>query len=258
MHTVRKNGIKGKKKIFLICVSVFMCALFVFTLFLYIRSFLPLKKTVLSGVTDYDAAELLGHADIRTGDRLYGIDLDEAEKRMLEECPYLESAELERRFPNTLIIRVTEKIPQWYIEVSGDYYALDTEFTVIQESVSNERLKGLGVPQLVLPNLRSAMCGELPDFGADETEIKKTLEVIYAVQSTAFKSRITLVDIESRFDVDMEIDGKYKVYMGDCSNIQEKLQAVKNVLDSGKLSEYASAEIDASVPQTVSVKPIYN
>ncbi len=257
MHTENTGGIGGKKKIFLICVSVLMCVMFALTLFIYIRSFLPLKKVVLSGVTDYDASELLGHAGIRTGDRLYGIDLGDAEKRMLEECPYLENVELERQFPSGLIIRVTEKIPQWYIAVSGDYYAIDTEFMVIKESITNERLKALGVPQLILPNLRSAVCGELPDFGADETEIKKSLEVIYAVQSTAFKSRLTLVDIESRFDVNMEVDGKYSVYMGDCSNIKEKLAAVERILASGKLSEFAGAQIDVSVPETVNVKPIY-
>ncbi len=247
----------GKKKIFLICISVLMCALFFLTLFIYIRSFLPLKSAVLSGVTNYDAAELLGHAGIKTGDRLYEIDLEDAEKKMLSECPYLESVELERSFPDVLIIRVTEKIPQWYIEVSGDYYALDTDFLVIQESVSNERLVNLGVPKLVLPNLRSAICGELPDFGKDETEIKKALEVVYAVLGTAFKSRLTLVDIESRFDVNIEVDGKYEVYMGDCTNIEEKLRAVENILASGKLDEYAGAKIDASIPETVHVKPKY-
>ncbi len=257
MHASEKSGVKGKKKILLVCVSIFMCALFSVTLFIYIRSFLPLRNPSVVGVTNYDASELLGHAGIKTGDRLYSIDLDAAEKKMLENCPYLETVELKRKFPATLIISVTEKIPQWYIAVSGDYYVLDTEFKIIQESTTNEVLIRLGVPQLVLPNLRSAICGELPDFGADETEIKKSLEVVYAVQSTAFKARLTLVDIESRFDVNIEVDGKYKVYMGDCSNISEKLEAVQKVLDSGRLSEFAGAEIDVSVPETVNVKPIY-
>ena len=109
----------------------------------------------------------------------------------------------------------------------------------------------------MLPNLKSLISGELPEFGADETEIRKALELIAAIQSSTLKSRLTLVDMESRFDVNIIVDGKYNVYMGDISNVEEKLTAIEKILKSDKLKNYVGADIDASIPETISVKPIY-
>ena len=141
--------------------------------------------------------------------------------------------------------------------MSGDYYALDSDFLVIDETTDRERFINGGVPELVLPNLKSLISGELPEFGADETEIRKALELIAAIQSSTLKSRLTLVDMESRFDVNIVVDGKYNVYMGDISNVEEKLTAIEKILKSDKLKNYVGADIDASIPETISVKPIY-
>ena len=249
--------VADKKKVLLICVTVLMCAISLVTLFIYVRSFLPVTRFELSGVTEYDRAEIIGHSGIKMGDKLYDIDLDAAEEKLLDECPYLEAATVERKFPNRIIFRVVEKIPQWYIAVSGDYYALDSDFLVIDETTDRERFINGGVPELVLPNLKSLISGELPEFGADEAEIRKALELIAAIQSSTLKSRLTLVDMESRFDVNIVVDGKYNVYMGDISNVEEKLTAIEKILKSDKLKNYVGADIDASIPETISVKPIY-
>ena len=246
-----------KKRILRIVITACMCVLLLISLFIFIRSFLPVTRFELSGVTNYDKSEIIGYSGIERGDKLYSIDLGDVEKRIKEQCAYIEDVTVEREFPNKIVFKVIEKIPHWYIEISGDYYSLDTNFYVIEESVTKERFVGLNIPELILPNLRELKCGELPDFGQDETEIRKVLELVYAVQSTNFKYRITLVDIESRFDVNIVVDGKYKVYMGDISNISEKINAVEKILKSGDLEKFAGAEIDASIPETVSVRPIY-
>lgn len=252
MHRARKS-----KKILLIAITVLMCAAALLTLFIYVRSFLPVTKFVIMGVTQYDNAEVIGNSGVEKGDKLYGLDLEEVENTLLERCPYFEQVSVKREFPNKLVIRAVEKIPVWYIEVSGNYYSLDTGFLVIEESYSKEKFVNLGISELVLPNVRSLICGELPDFGEDETEIKRALELIFTIQASTLKRRMTLVDIESRFDVNVVIDGKYEVYLGDSSNVGEKLVAVEKILNSGSLNDYAGAQIDASIPETVNVRRVY-
>ena len=256
-NAMKKTHRSDKKKTVRIVLTVFMCVCALFTLFIFIRSFLPVTRFELSGVTQYDKAEIIGYSGIKKGDRLYSIDLKETEKTLLENCAYIEEVEVEREFPNKIVFRIIEKTPHWYVDIAGDYYSIDSNFYVIEESKTKDKFVNLNVPQLILPNLRQLICGELPDFGADETEIKKVLELVFAVQSTNFKTRITLVDIESRFDVNIVVDGKYKVYMGDISNISEKLLAVEKILKSGDLEDFAGAEIDASMPETITVDPIY-
>ena len=252
-----KSLTADKRKITLAVITVLMCVAAVFTLFIYIRSFLPVTRFELSGVTQYDRAEIIGNSGIKSGDKLYSIDVKEVERILLDSCPYLEAVEVEREFPNKIVFRVIEKIPNWYLEVSGDYYSLDTNFLVIEETKNKEKFVQMGVPKLILPNLRSLVCGELPDFAENETELRKALELVSAIQKTTLKSRMTLVDMESRFDVNIVVDGKYYIYMGDVSNIEEKIAAIEKILKSGELDKYAGAEIDASIPETISVKPVY-
>lgn len=247
-----------KRRILLVGVTVAMCVLALVSAAFVLRSFLPVKEFVLSGVTQYDRSAIAGASGIKLGDKLYSIDVDEAERRMLDECPYLESVEIKRKFPGTVVFRVVERTPMWYVDVAGDYYALDHTMLVIEESVSKDKYVNGGVAQLVMPNLRVVMCGALPEFGKDETEITKALELISAVQSDPLKPRITLVDMESRFDVYIVIDGKYNVYMGDTANVTAKLSAMREIINSGDLDGYVGADIDASNPATISVRPIYS
>ncbi len=261
MRTSAKKGVTERSKnksVLSLAVILLMCALFLVGLFFFIRSFLPVKDFELMGMTQYEKNELAGISGIQPGDKLYSVDLDAAKERILESCPYVDEITIKRKFPNTVVFDVSDKTAHWYVELSGDYYALDGELYVIEETVSNEKFVNAGVPRLALPNLKRLMCGELPQFGESENEVKKALELIAAVQSTAFKSRLTLVDMESRFDVNIVVDGKYKVYMGDISNTEEKLRAVESILDTERVKEYTGAEIDASVPETISVKPIYS
>lgn len=246
-----------KKKILLVSVTAVMVLLAVVSAFFVVRSFLTVKEFELSGVTQYDKAEIAGASGINLGDKIYSIDLDAAEQALLDACPYIESVEIERRLSGKVIFRVTERYAMWYIEVSGDYYTLDSTLTVIEETTNAEKLEHAGVTRLVLPSLKRLMRGEVPQFGADETEIRKTLELISDVQSDVLKSRITAVDVESRFAVSVTIDGVYDVFLGDTSNTYDKLRVVRELLQSGDLDEFVGADIDVSDPETMVVRPKY-
>ena len=66
-----KSLTADKRKITLAVITVLMCVAAVFTLFIYVRSFLPVTRFELSGVTQYDRAEIIGSSGIKSGDKLY-------------------------------------------------------------------------------------------------------------------------------------------------------------------------------------------
>ena len=252
-----KKSIDKVKILFISMISV-MSVLAAMTLFVYICSFLPIRSIGVHGMMYYEQSDVIGKSGVSRGDRLYSVSARGTEKRILENCPYIEEVQVKRVFPNKLVIRVVEKEPKWSIEVSGNIYILDDELMVIEETVSEGRYKNEGVPRLVLPNVRSLIVGEQPQFGKDEQELKRSLELIYEFGKSSLKYRMTEVNIESRFNISIEVDGKFSVYLGDESNIGEKLLAVGEILKSDRLKGFEGAEIDASIPETVNVKPIYS
>lgn len=260
MSTVKPTGRvanKDNRKILLICVISFMALLALISIFFVIRSFLPVRDFELSGVTQYEKSMLVSASGIRKGDKIYSIDLDAAEEKILAELPYIQSVTIERKLSGKIIFRVEERRAVWYMQLSGDYYALDATLMVIEETARNDKFVNGGSTYLVLPNLQMLMCGDVPKFGNGDVEVIKTLELISAVQTDPLKSRITSLDVQSRFNVYLTIDSIYDVYIGDMSNVTEKLLVVRKLLESGDLNEFVGASIDVSDPESMVVKPKY-
>ena len=123
--------------------------------------------------------------------------------------------------------------------------------------LQKERLVAFGATELVLPNLKSAIRGDVPEFSEDEQEKRKTLEIINMVRTNTFKSRITKLDLTSRFEIYLTVDGVYEVYMGDMTDFEAKLETVKKITSSEEINGYTGGEINASNPAAVSFKGRY-
>ena len=242
----------------LLLITILMCAIFVFTSFLFVRSFFEIKYFEVVGITTYEYTDIVNASSLKRGDKLYSIDKENAEAKILEACPYLESVRIITKFPNTVRFSLEEKNPSWYIDIAGDYYVLDSDMKVMNETSSKDRITAFGACELVLPNIKSAMRGSVPEFGENEQEIRKTLEIISTVRQNTFKARITKLDLTSRFEIYLTVDGVYEVYMGDMSNFEAKLETVEKIVSSDDVKDYAGGEIDASNPSAVSFKPIYH
>ena len=245
------------RALLLLVVTVIMCALFAFTTFLFVRGFFEIKKFEVVGVTTYEYPEIVNASSLKKGDKLYSADLDAAASKIMEACPYLESVTVTARFPNTVRFSLEEKSPSWYIDIAGDYYVLDSNLRVMTETSSKDRITAFGATELVLPNLKSAMRGSVPEFSDSEQEMRKTLEIINMVRTNTFKARITKLDLTSRFEIYLTVDGVYEVYMGDISDFEAKLETVKKITSSEEIKDYAGGEINASDPAAVSFKGRY-
>ncbi|MBR2293071.1 MAG: FtsQ-type POTRA domain-containing protein [Clostridia bacterium] len=239
------------RKLTLFCVTVAMCLVAVLSVGLLVRRFMKVTEFSVTGISMYDREMLINASGVKRGDFLYSLDRKAIEERILAECPYLEEVEVKAKFPTTLHINAEGKSGQWYIELSGSRYALDGNLCVIAETTKTE-----GMTKLILPNLKSVMMGKVPEFGESETERKKTLEVISAIRTTTFKSRLTEVNLSSRWDIRIVADGCFWVYLHDMSDFEAKLKAVESVLNSDRLKGFAGAEIDASDPGSIGVIPI--
>ena len=242
----------------LLLVTILMCAVFVFTSFLFVRSLFGIRHFEVVGVTTYEYTDIVNASSLKRGDKLYSIDKETIEAKILEACPYLESVKITTKFPNTVRFSLEEKSPSWYIDIAGDYYVLDSDMKVMTETTSRDRIAAFGACELVLPNIKSAMRGSVPSFGENEQEIRKTLEIIQTVRQNTFKARITKLDLTSRFEIYMTVDDVYEVYMGDMSNLEAKLETVERIVSSEDVKDYAGGEINASNPAAVSFKPIYD
>jgi len=236
-----------------IVLTLIMAALAIVSLLHVTKRVLPVQKFSVVGISVYETAEIINASGVKRGDLLYSLDEEKIEARILERCPYLSSVRVKAVYPTELRIEVEGRYARWYIDVSDTLYALDGDLVVLDEVSTTD-----GLTKLVLPNVKKVLCGSVPEFSESETELKKTLEVISAIRESSIQSRLTEVNLESRWDIRLVVDGSYHVVMGDMSDLEAKLMAVEEILTNNLPENCVGGKLDVSIPQNPAFQPIYS
>lgn len=258
---MRKDDLRRKIKAFIlskrffIALMVFMGVLALISLLLVFSRFVGVGSFEVKGTTEYKLSELISKSGIRSGDMMSSVNEREAEKLLLEKCPYLKSVEVKKKFPNKICFEVEERMLGWYLEVSGDFYALDYDLLVLLETYDEQSLKDRRLTRLVLPEIESVVCDRLPEFGrGDEQLIRETLKIIDSFRTNNIKSRLTYLDLSNRFEIKLTIDGEFDVNLGDMGDIDTKLATVTETIARAIESGFVGGEINMITPTTCSFK----
>ena len=258
---MRKDGTRINIKAFIlskqffIALMAFMSLLALICLALVFSRFIGVGEFEIKGETDYRLSELISKSGIRTGDMMSSVNEREAEKILLEKCPYLKSVEVKKKFPNKVCFEVEERVLGWYLEVSEDYYALDYDLLVLLETYDEESIKERGLTKLVLPEIESVVCDRLPEFGhGDEQLIRETLKIIDSFRTNGIKERLTYLNLSNRFEIKLMIDGEFDVNLGDMKDIDTKLATVTETIAKALSSGFVGGEINMITPTTCSFK----
>jgi cell division protein FtsQ len=79
------------------------------------------SEIVVTGGHFRSADQIAELAQIKKGDNVFALDLDDA-KRKLTDDPWIHEAQLARRLPGTVYVRVTEREAAATVSLSGDVY----------------------------------------------------------------------------------------------------------------------------------------
>lgn len=217
-----------------VCIIVIMGVLLLFGAFNFFKQFLSVSKFDVSGISSYEALELAGTAGIKKGDRLYGFDKKEAEQRLLDSYVYIDDVEIKRIFPNKVRFVVEERVPVWYLEISGDYYILDGEMRVLEETKDIERIKRGNICKLSLPSPNNVIEGEIISYGKNDVEKSLVDDIVRIIVASDIRPRLSYVDIENIFNINFQIDGKLDADIGPYDNLEVKLVTIFKALMAQK------------------------
>ncbi len=251
MQKIKKSEIKAKikgmtekRQVRIVLVAVIGVLISALVLRLLLLVF-PIREFEIVGDTRYDINDILNASGIRSGKPLYGIDISKAEERLERECKYIKEVNIKRKFPNKLCFEIEERVAGWYIQIGEDFYALDYDMKILLETYTDKDMKERGLTRLVLPELESALVGELPKFGhGDELLMSETLKIIDSIRNHKIKERLTYLNLENRFEIKMTVDETFDVNLGDMSDYETKLNMIEKIISQNILAGYAGGEIN--------------
>lgn len=193
---------------------------------------LDVDRVTIEGVEHARVDEVLEVVGIAAGDPLISVDPDAVEARV-EVLPWVARAQVERSWPSTVDVQVTERVPVAVVQVTDDHAAaVDAAGWVIS---IDERPADAPPGPLVLTDVDGRVAeGERLDGAA-----RQALEVAAVVAE-----RMPQVVASVSTDLDAQLVEGGTVRFGSTEDLDEKVTAVKTVL----------ADVDTSCLELLDVR----
>ena len=262
-----------------VILTAVMCIFSLFSLVRIVSSFFGASRFEIEGDCPiYSVSDLMAGSDLKKGDKLYKLDLDLHEERLLLNCAYIKDVDIKTSFPNKIKFKVECYKPVWYVEISGDYYALDADLNVLEETKNESRLRQMDLIKLTLPRIKTAIVDDVLTFGDGDEEINETKKIMENIISSPAFAMISGADIDNRYDIHfefdrivqksensseeseyIELDGVFAVSIGGYSKLDVKLEYIINALIEEDLLGVSGGSIDVSdIGNKVSIRPVFS
>ena len=205
---------KSRKRIRLIKIIIYtvftiilLSALFSFIFFTNVFS---IKKVTVINNNKVDEKTIIDNSSIKIGSSNFFVIDTKQISNNVEKIPYIENAEVSKRFPNKVEIVVTERASSYVIKVNDEYYLIDIDGTIL------EKIENVDENQNVIIILPSDL--NISEGMLDEANINrlKNVEIITQVaKSNGVNNMITRFDMsnDSNIIIDIASEGK-RVHLG--------------------------------------------
>lgn len=189
------------------------------------------------GNNQISAERIVSLSGLKVGDNIF----NNIKMRIItniEEEPFIENVQIERNLPGTIQIKVQERNIDYQLKLINGYIYINKQGYILEKAekeVNNIILiEGYKTPEETLLNSKRVAQDDLLSLNTimKLTESAKNLEV---------KDKITSINIENKDDIVIYSKSENKlIYIGDGSNIQNKMLYIKSILEkeegkSGKL-----------------------
>ena len=229
--------LKAKKKhrkvfrtISYILLSIIMCLIFIV---ICMAVFLKIENIEVKGNNRYASDDIIESSGIAIGQNLYAINKNVAKNNIYLDFPYVSEVVIRRELPSTLHFKVQEEQPKYYTEICGEYFLLSDSLRVLEKTaevpVSEDEEKKL-IP-LYLSEIRAAIVGEKLEF-EKELIYEYVSEFITAVSFHETASDLTAIDMTERYNIYVDYQDRFSIYMGDYTETDMKLTFAKLMIES--------------------------
>ena len=228
---------KSRKRIRLIKIIIYtvftiilLSALFSFIFFTNVFS---IKKVTVINNNKVDEKTIIDNSSIKIGSSNFFVIDTKQISNNVEKIPYIENAEVSKRFPNKVQIVVTERASSYVIKVNDEYYLIDIDGTIL------EKIENVDENQNVIIILPSDL--NISEGMLDEANINrlKNVEIITQVaKSNGVNNMITRFDMsnDSNIIIDIASEGK-RVFLGnfvDDMSLNVKFFWLKTIMEQEK------------------------
>lgn len=217
----RKKRFAGYLGFIFLFVAVFCLAAF----FLIFR----VKTINFSGNNLYTDSQLTSGAGFSFLSNYFFVSEKKIVDNLGKNYPVLEKVTVEKQFPSTVNITVTESTPEFFVTIGNFTYILDNRLVVHRSAENISEAEALDLVQLSLPNVSSCIAGQYVE--TDDKDIIKMFSTLYEnLVKYELISEVSSIDISDKFDIRFTLGSEYTIKIGNILECENKIAYVKRFL----------------------------
>lgn len=225
----KKNKKNKSRKIIVLFLIIF--AIIIFAL---ISPIFNIQTIKVEGNNKVNSDTIVSLSGVETGDNIFRI----SERNIInniKENTYIKSVAISRNLPGTLEISVKEREVAYQIKVINSYVYIDSQGYILEKNSKSANvpiIEGFSTDQNTLLNSTRIQNDDIPYLNA-------MLKIMNTAKKENFSNLITKIIIENdEYTLELESENK-KVYLGDSSDIVNKMAYLKVILkqESGNTGE---------------------
>lgn len=186
---------------------------------------LTLKNMVsaveVTGSSRYRDGEVAAASGVELGDNLVLLDKYRIAQRIYTELPYVTEARINRKFPSTLVLEVTETTAVASIQGAGGYWLLSAGeklLEAVDETGAQDYLRITGL-EAVNPAVSARL--ELPEDSP--ITLERLGQLLSAMERLEMLGRADGLDLSDRSDLVLGYDGRFQVIISYDADFDYKL-----------------------------------
>ena len=197
--------------------------------------FFKVDKVTVTGNSRYSADKIVEAAGIQTGDNMFFLNKYKASEQITTALPYVETVQIRRQLPDTLVVTVTECTAPAAVQQDGKLWLLSGDGKIVDSKTGDGKqyamVKGLS---LLEPQVGSDI--QVPDEEQSSAQLLLTLlgllrdkDMLADVQSIDLSDSATVIlryldrfDVTFRWDADFDYKLDYLLAVVERLEINEK------------------------------------
>lgn len=240
---VRNKRKRRLQRIFGAVRFILVTALFAITIVYFALSpFFNIKQITSAGSAHYDEAALTAASGIRAGRNgfrlMFGsgifsgfMRIGDAERNIMDRCPYAGDVKVRYVIPSTIHIEITEREPAAILDMKGTKLLIDRYGYLLEIEPA---VKDLYLPVIRTVQLASADPGRKLDI-PDETLLSafKVFDIIRetdGLNEDKLLDDIDYVDATDPFNICVSLESRIVVNLGKAEDLNYKINAASNII----------------------------
>ena len=239
-----KKGYEPKKKklnkVVLTIVTIIVL-LVIISIFALMAPIFNITSIEVQGNNKINKEEIISLSNLKKGDNIFRFNNSIISN--IKENTYIETVEIKRNLPGTVIISVKERTVKYQINIINGYTYIDKNGYILEQSSTKSE-----VPVIV--GLKTTEDGLLNQERLQEEDLETLNDIskiLDAAKTIGKDNLITEINVENEHDyvLYLEIENK-RIHIGDTSNLTNKMLYVQRILE-GEQGKSGTAYVNGDI-----------